>query len=108
MRELIKKIVERLYYKCYPDRVNEHEIATLPIPTPIVRQYKQERIIAGIKIPREAYIKDAIPEEFIRKELSIKIAQRLEDQISIEYSPDNFGQYDVFGSIRILKEDQYE
>jgi hypothetical protein len=29
---MIKRLVEKLYYKCYPDRKNEHEIATMSLP----------------------------------------------------------------------------
>lgn len=41
---MIKKLIEKLYYKCYPDRVHEHEIARMPIPNVKVEQYKTETI----------------------------------------------------------------
>lgn len=29
---MFKKLIEKLYFKYYPDRKNEHEIATMPLP----------------------------------------------------------------------------
>lgn len=29
---MIKQLVEKLYYRCFPDRVRDHEIATMPLP----------------------------------------------------------------------------
>ena len=109
MRELIKKIVERLYYKCYPDRVNDHEIATSPIPTPIEKKYKYEKLIAETHIPREYIDSGTITDNYIRGDLASRLAQALEDQVIIECKKDYKTQNYIYqGYIRIVTEDQYE
>lgn len=34
---MIKRLVEKLYYRCFPDRVRDHEIATMPI-LPVIKE----------------------------------------------------------------------
>lgn len=84
MKKLIDRLVERLYYKRFPDRVNDHEIATTPIPVPVVKEERGEivNIKAKIAIPQEMI--DVVPREVIRRELSSKLARMIEPAIEIQ------------------------
>jgi hypothetical protein len=56
MKKLINRLVERLYYKRFPDRVNDHEIATTPIEPLKITSYDLHclDLVAEVRIPREA------------------------------------------------------
>lgn len=105
MKELIKKLVERLYYKCYPDRVNEHSIAYQPIP--IVREeiYKPTKVIGCIGLPKDIYQKGLIPEDHIREELARNMSKQLAPLISLDIGRDQFTDtyISVYGEIKILR-----
>lgn len=106
MKKLIDRLVKRLYYKRFPDRVNDYALARTPIPVVREERYRPEKLIAEVHIPYEAYKMDRIPKEWIRKELSIKLAQGIEDQIKIEQVLEpRLQQYIYRGYIKILKED---
>ena len=103
MKKLIDRLVERLYYKRFPDRVNEHEIATCPLPV-----IKEERgdivnLKAEIHIPREMI--GVVPREVIRRELSSKFARMIEPAIEIQEERDRYIGAPVLytGLIRMIR-----
>lgn len=103
MKKLIDRLVERLYFKRFPDRVNDHEIATCPLPV-----IKEERgdivnLKAEIDIPQEMI--DTIPRGFIRRELSSKFARMIEPAIEIREERDVCNQAPVryTGLIRMIR-----
>jgi hypothetical protein len=102
-RNYINKIVERLYYKRFPDRVNEHEIAMAPIP--VVKEERGDivNLKAEIVIPQEMI--DKIPREFIRKELSSKLSRMIEPAIEIQEERDRYIGAPVIytGLIRMIR-----
>lgn len=60
--------IEKKYYKAFPDRVNDHFIATRPIETLIVKKYELRPITleAMENVPREMinFINETQEEEF--------------------------------------------
>lgn len=64
-----KKLAEKIYYKAYPERINDHDIATSPIEPLRVTRYDLKCIdlVAEEMIPREMTycINEAQEEEFI-------------------------------------------
>ena len=52
MKDFIDKLIEKLYYRRFPDRVNDHAIATAPLP--IIREERYT--------PRTIKVVDSIPE----------------------------------------------
>ena len=105
MKELIKKLVERLYYKCYPDRVNEHFFASQPIP--IVREeiYKPTKVIGCIALPKDIYQNGLYPEDQIREELARNMSKQLVPFISLDIGRDQFTDtyLSIYGEIKILR-----
>lgn len=101
MKELIKKMVERLYYMFYPDRVNDHLIASQPIP---IERYKPIKIIGCISLPKDIYQKGLIPEDRIRAELAHNMSKQIEPFISLDIGRDQFTDtyISAYGEIKIL------
>lgn len=88
MKKLIKRIIERLYYKCYPDRVNDHFIATRSI-IPVIHEGRDiVNLKTEIYIPKEMI--DTIPRDFIRRELSYKFTKMIEPAIEIKEERDRY------------------
>lgn len=101
MRDLIKRLVERLYYKCYPDRVNDHDIATQPIEPLVI---KEERDIVTLKT--EIIIRDCDPFnppiEYIEKEIKRNLGERIIPEI-IKERDERIGLTIYTGSLRIAR-----
>ena len=98
---ILKRLVEKLYYKAYPDRVNEHLLAQTPI---LIKRYNSEKIVSEIHYP--ANLTD-FTDDWIKHELAYKCAERLKDYITIEKVENNaIPGYNCYqGYIRIVKED---
>ena len=109
MKKLIKRIIERLYYKCYPDRVNDHELANCPIAILKVKEERRDivNLKAEIDIPQEMI--DTIPREFIRRELSYKFTKMIEPAIEIKEERDRYIGAPVIytGLISIVRRGDY-
>lgn len=107
MKKLIDKIVESLYYKRFPDRVNDHEIATTPISISVVKEERRDivNLKAEIDIPQEMI--DTIPIDFIRRELSSKFARMIEPAIEIREERDVYYRAPVryTGLLQIVKKE---
>lgn len=108
MRDLINRIVERLYYKCYPDRVNDHDIANTPIPVIREERYRPETYTALYTVPRELIDLNAIPPiEYIKKDLVNKLMRGIENEIEIREERDEItGGLAYRAEIRILKNER--
>lgn len=52
---IFKRLIEKLYYKAYPDRVNDHFIATRPIPKLTVTKYHAVTLKSEVRIPKEVF-----------------------------------------------------
>lgn len=102
MKKLIDKIVESLYYKRFPDRVNDHNIAI----TPILVVKKERGDIVNLKA--EIYIpqKMIVPREVIRRELSSRLKTMIDPtMIEIREERDRYIGAPVryTGLIRIIR-----
>lgn len=104
--KLIKRIAEALYFKCYPERKNEHEIAWQPIP--IIRESRANivKFTAQVNLPMAAIAQDKIPSEWIRAELSEKLRRIIEPEIEIRSERDLYSNRVIYtGIIRVLRRD---
>lgn len=86
---MIRKLIEKLYYKAFPDRVHDHEIANMPISEPQVITYD----IVPVKLVQlvdERYIPDSSHEwyEFMHRELTRKIAEEIGKYVRVETKKD--------------------
>ena len=83
---MIKRLVEKLYYKVFPDRINDHALAWMPIPIIKEERYRPEKIMTEVRIPRDLLVKNEPP---------------------IECSDDPFSLFCIYhGYIRFLREDE--
>jgi hypothetical protein len=97
--KLIKRIAEALYFKCYPERKKEHEIAWQP---PIIKETRADVVTlkAQIVTPTEY----SYNSEWIRKELSAKLESRLEPEIEIRAERDYINNTMIYtGMIRVVR-----
>lgn len=83
-----KRLIEKMYYKAYPDRINEHDFATQPIEPLIIKEERGDivNLKAEILIPQDMI--DTIPRDFIRRELSSKLERMIEPAIEIQEERD--------------------
>ena len=107
---MIKSLVEKLYYRVFPDRVHEHDFALIPTePNPVilVDRYRPEKIMVEVRIPREALAKNAPPIEWIKEDLASALVDRIKEYMTIERCDDPASHfYGVYrGFVRILKEE---
>ena len=108
MRDLIKRIVERLYYKCYPERVNDHAIASAPLPVIKEERYRPETYKAIYIVPRDLINLNAIPPiEYIKTDLIHKLMRGIENEIEIREERNEItGGLAYRAEIRILKNER--
>lgn len=92
-----KRLAERIYYKAYPERINDHAIAMTPIEPLRVTAYDLRCIDlnAAISLPNEATycINEAQEEEFykyLKRELFFKFEPELIKYMKIRRSPDPY------------------
>lgn len=73
--------IEKKYYKAFPDRVNEHFLATRPIPTLKVTKYHAVTLKSEIRIMRD-FLSFSGTETMVKhelfKELEPEISKRIE------------------------------
>lgn len=73
--------IEKKYYKVFPDRVNDHFIATRPIPRVEVTKYHAVTLKSAKRIPRD-FLSIAGTETMVKhelfKELEPEISKRIE------------------------------
>ena len=105
---MIKRLVEKLYYRVFPDRVNEHALAQMPI-VPVVKEerYRPEKIMTEVRIPRDLLVKNEPPIEWIKEDLAANLVDGIKEHMTIECSDDPFSQCRIYhGYIRFLREDE--
>lgn len=83
MTNFIKRQIEKLYYKAFPDRVHEHDIAQTPIPV-FTERVATKKYRAQIFVPAELYRDDRYHDQVIKEELASKLSVQIEDRMRIE------------------------
>lgn len=104
---MIKHLVEKLYYKVFPDRVNEHALAQMPI-IPVVKEerFRPEKIMVETRIPRDLAVKNKPPIEWIKEDLAANLVDGIKEHMIIECCDDPISQCLLYrGYIRYLRED---
>ena len=108
---MIKRLVEKLYYRVFPDRVNEHALAQMPI-IPVIKEerYRPEKMMTMYRIPRELMANNEMPPiEYIKDHLAINLVDKIIEYMTVERCDDPSGQYILYqGYIRFLREDKNE
>lgn len=98
--------IEKKYYKVFPDRVNDHFIATRPIPRP-TKKYHAVTLKSEVMIPKEivkslgVQIKDYVKSETLRR-LEPEISKRVEIH-TVFYPDQDIVSYE--GYFRFYEED---
>ena len=109
--KIIKRLIEKLYYKAYPDRVNDHDIATAPIMPDfhvyerLAETHYQKRVLSAFElVPREiidgldyAGLKEF--EKMLKMRLVEKFYPELEKRVVIKQKYDiryNSFEYDAY------------
>ena len=83
--------IEKKYYKAFPDRVNDHFIATSPIPNVKVTKYHAVTLKSNVMLSKDfvtslgVKVKDIVKSETLRR-LEPEISKRIE--IHTVYYPD--------------------
>lgn len=105
---MIKRLVEKLYYRVFPDRVNEHALAQMPI-IPVIKEerYRPEKIMAEVRIPRNLSFNNEPSIEWIKEDLAVNLIDYIKEHMIIECGDDPLSQCRVYrGYIRFLREDK--
>ena len=103
---MIKRLVEKLYYRAFPDRINEYTLAQMPIPVIKEEHYRPEKIMTMYRIPRELMINDKLPFEYIKEHLAINLIDNIKEHMTIECYDDPLSSDIVYqGYIKFLREE---
>ena len=103
---MIKRLVEKLYYRVFPDRINDHALAWMPIPVVKEERYRPEKIMAEVRIPRDLSFKNEPPIEWIKEDLAANLVDGIKEHMTIECCDDPISQCLLYrGYIRFLRED---
>lgn len=103
---MIKRLVEKLYYRVFPDRVNEHVLAQMPVPVIKEEHYRPEKIMAEVRIPLELMGKDEPPIEYIKECLARNLVDGVKEHMTIVCGTDYLSPYILYqGYIRFLREE---
>ena len=103
---MIKRLVEKLYYRVFPDRINDHALAWMPIPVVKEERYRPEKIMAEVRIPRDLSFKNEPPIEWIKEDLAANLVDGIKEHMTIECSDDPLSQCRLYrGYIRFLREE---
>lgn len=100
--------IEKKYYKAFPDRVNDHFIATRPVPTFKVTKYHAVTLKSEVRIPRiivENYgvgVKEIIETETMRN-FAPEISKRLEIHTLTDPEEKDIITYEAY--LRFYEED---
>ena len=104
-----KRLIEKIYYKAYPERINDHELAEIARqPLPIIKEerYRPTTIYSLEQFPEE-YI-DKISEDEIKAILARNMVSKLKEIIEIKRDdPPYYSQTGLVGyrgELKILKE----
>lgn len=104
---MIKRLVEKLYYRVFPDRINDHALAQMPISVAKEERYCPEKIMAEVRIPRELVVKNKPPIEYIKEDLAANLVDGIKEHMTIERCDDPISHCLVYrGYIRFLREEK--
>ena len=74
MDNFLRRIAEKLYFKCYPERAHDHELAIMPIPIVREERYKPIKLIVLEEIPEDINFSEAEIRDILSRKLAAKIA----------------------------------
>ena len=81
MKDFIDKLIEKLYYRRFPDRVDEHAIATAPLPIIREERYRPRTITVVDYIPK--VVLDTLPDEKLKDMMFQKMKPLISSQIDV-------------------------
>lgn len=106
---MIKRLVEKLYYRVFPDRVNEHMLAQIPV-IPVIKEehYRPEKIMTECIVPRELMVNNLEPPiEWIKEHLAVQFVDNVKEHMTIECCDDPISQCRLYrGYIKFLREEK--
>lgn len=104
---MIKRLVKKLYYKVFSDRINDHALAWMPVPVVKEERYRPEKIMAEVRIPRDLLVKNEPPVEWIKEDLAANLVDGIKEHMTIERCDDPISHCLVYrGYIRFLREEK--
>ena len=110
MKKLIDKLAEKFYYKRFPERIHEHEIAISPLPVIREERYHPITVYADkLYFQREVFLEEYLSQDIIRQDLVKIMSSELVKYITFERIEEpgdrerGFTRYR--GSLKILKEE---
>ena len=98
--------IEKKYYKAFPDRVNDHFIATRPIPNVKVTKYHAVTLKSNVRIPRDFLSFDGtetMVKHELFKELEPEISKRIEIHTLMDPEEKDIITYEAY--FRFYEED---
>lgn len=103
---MIKSLVEKLYYRVFPDRVNDHLLAQMPVPIIKEEHYRPEKIMAEVRIPLDLNSFGEPPIEYIKERLANSLVDGIKEHMTIVCENDPSFPYILYrGYIRYLREE---
>lgn len=81
MKDFIDKLIEKLYYRRFPDRVDEHAIATAPLPIVREERYRPRTITVVDYIPE--VVLDTLSDEKLKDMMFQKMKPLISPQIDV-------------------------
>lgn len=106
---MIKKLVEKLYYKCYPDRVRDHEIATMPIPVIKEERHNVRHLELEYLIPKHEVELFGLDHCIERRKFETphNMGKRISDYITFrQYEDKRAGVYVVRAELDVLERER--
>lgn len=110
MKDFIDKLIEKLYYRRFPDRVDEHAIATAPLPIIREERFYPKTITSEMIVDERAM--ETMPidykDHFLKNTLYHNMQPQLEPYIKITRIPPRIDVPFTMifrGELRILEED---
>ena len=107
-RNKLRQLTEKLYYKVFPDRVNEHSLAMAPIETIKVTQYDLRclDLVAEEIIPDKELLSDPTFMEYLYRSLYSHYEREIIRLINLDYFPLSHNQMIVRGRIKLYYDDK--
>lgn len=111
MKDFIDKLIEKLYYRRFPDRVDEHAIATAPLPIIREERFIPRTITSEMSVDERAM--ETMPinykDHFLKNTLYHNMQPQLEPYIELKRIPPRTNDPYIMtfrGELRILEEDE--
>jgi hypothetical protein len=106
---MIKRLVEKLYYKCYPDRKNEHEIATMSLPVIKEERHNVRHLEFEYLIPMYEVELFGLDRSIERRKFETRhnIGDRISDYITFrQYEDKRAGVYVLRARLDVLERER--